>query len=72
MTQILAGSQTAGRWTGLQNFCGNIAGMVAPLLVRQTDGPADTHCWPEVLSWHSGLMAVADSGNSRSLIGECR
>jgi len=33
MTQILAGSQTAGRWTGLQNFCGNIAGMVAPLLV---------------------------------------
>lgn len=33
MTQILAGPQTAGRWTGLQNFCGNIAGMVAPLLV---------------------------------------
>jgi MFS family permease len=33
MTQILAGPQTAGRWTGLQNFCGNIAGMVAPALV---------------------------------------
>jgi MFS transporter, ACS family, D-galactonate transporter len=33
MTQILAGPQTAGRWAGLQNFCGNIAGMVAPLLV---------------------------------------
>jgi MFS transporter, ACS family, D-galactonate transporter len=33
MTQILAGPQTAGRWTGLQNFCGNIAGMVAPFLV---------------------------------------
>jgi ACS family D-galactonate transporter-like MFS transporter len=33
MTQILAGPQTAGRWTGLQNVCGNIAGMVAPALV---------------------------------------
>ncbi|MBV9885349.1 MAG: MFS transporter [Acidobacteria bacterium] len=33
MTQILAGPQTAGRWAGLQNFCGNIAGMVAPALV---------------------------------------
>jgi ACS family D-galactonate transporter-like MFS transporter len=33
MTQILAGTQTAGRWTGLENFCGNIAGIVGPLLV---------------------------------------
>jgi sugar phosphate permease len=33
MTQILAGPHTAGRWTGLQNFCGNIAGMIAPALV---------------------------------------
>jgi ACS family D-galactonate transporter-like MFS transporter len=33
MTQILAGAQTAGRWTGLENFCGNIAGIVGPLLV---------------------------------------
>ena len=32
MTQILAGPQTAGRWAGLENFCGNIAGIVAPIL----------------------------------------
>jgi MFS transporter, ACS family, D-galactonate transporter len=33
MTQILAGAQTAGRWAGLENFCGNIAGILGPLLV---------------------------------------
>jgi ACS family D-galactonate transporter-like MFS transporter len=30
MTQTLAGPQAAGRWTGLQNFVGNLAGVVAP------------------------------------------
>jgi ACS family D-galactonate transporter-like MFS transporter len=33
MTQILAGPQTAGKWAGLENFCGNIAGIVAPIVV---------------------------------------
>jgi ACS family D-galactonate transporter-like MFS transporter len=33
MTQILAGPQTAGKWAGLENFCGNLAGIVAPLVV---------------------------------------
>jgi MFS transporter, ACS family, D-galactonate transporter len=32
MTQILAGPQTAGRWAGLENFCGNLAGILAPIL----------------------------------------
>jgi ACS family D-galactonate transporter-like MFS transporter len=31
MTQVLSGPQTAGRWTGLENFCGNLAGIVAPI-----------------------------------------
>lgn len=30
ITQTLAGPQAAGRWTGLQNFVGNLAGIVAP------------------------------------------
>jgi MFS transporter, ACS family, D-galactonate transporter len=33
MTQILAGPQTAGRWAGLENFCGNLAGIIAPIVV---------------------------------------
>ena len=30
ITQTLAGPYAAGRWTGLQNFVGNLAGVVAP------------------------------------------
>jgi ACS family D-galactonate transporter-like MFS transporter len=32
ITQTLAGPYAAGRWTGLQNFAGNLAGIVAPAL----------------------------------------
>ncbi|MDE3196295.1 MAG: MFS transporter, partial [Acidobacteriota bacterium] len=32
ITQTLAGPWAAGRWTGLQNFCGNLSGVVAPIL----------------------------------------
>ena len=32
ITQTLAGPQAAGRWTGFQNFVGNLAGIVAPAL----------------------------------------
>jgi ACS family D-galactonate transporter-like MFS transporter len=30
ITQTLAGPKMAGRWTGLQNFLGNLAGIIAP------------------------------------------
>jgi len=30
ITQTLAGPRMAGRWTGLQNFVGNLAGVIAP------------------------------------------
>jgi sugar phosphate permease len=32
ITQTLAGPYAAGRWTGLQNFVGNLSGIVAPAL----------------------------------------
>src|SRR5262249_15502982 len=32
MTQILAGPSTSGRWTGLENFCGNLAGISGPII----------------------------------------
>lgn len=32
ITQTLAGPKAAGRWTGFQNFMGNLAGIVAPAL----------------------------------------
>lgn len=32
ITQRLAGPEAAGRWTGIQNFFGNLAGPIAPLV----------------------------------------
>jgi sugar phosphate permease len=32
ITQTIAGPMAAGKWTGLQNFVGNLAGVVAPWL----------------------------------------
>jgi MFS transporter, ACS family, D-galactonate transporter len=32
ITQTLAGPKMTGRWTGLQNFVGNLAGIIAPAL----------------------------------------
>lgn len=32
VTQTLAGTAAAGKWTGLQNMCGNIAGIVVPVV----------------------------------------
>jgi MFS transporter, ACS family, D-galactonate transporter len=33
VTQTLAGPTTSGKWTGLQNFTGNLAGWIAPTLI---------------------------------------
>ncbi len=30
--QIMAGASATGRWIGIQNFCGNLAGIIAPAL----------------------------------------
>src|SRR5207247_4782505 len=32
ITQTLAGPRMAGRWTGFQNFLGNLAGIIAPAI----------------------------------------
>jgi MFS family permease len=33
VTQTLAGPATSGKWTGLQNFMGNLAGWIGPVLI---------------------------------------
>ena len=32
ITQTIAGPRMAGRWTGFQNFLGNLAGIIAPTI----------------------------------------
>src|SRR5260370_13076394 len=62
ITQTLAGPAASGKWTGLQNGFGNLAGVVAPhltgLIVKQTHSfvlafaaaaAAATICGPAVL-----------------------
>ena len=46
ITQTLAGPQAAGRWTGLQNFVGNFAGIVAPALTGFVLGRTGNFFWP--------------------------
>jgi MFS family permease len=40
ITQTLAGPEAAGKWTGIQNFIGNLGGVISPiiagLIVEQT------------------------------------
>jgi MFS family permease len=41
ITQTLAGAEAAGKWTGFQNFIGNIGGVISPVIagwiVEQTE-----------------------------------
>ena len=46
ITQTLAGPYAAGRWTGLQNFVGNLAGIVAPALTGFVLDRTGHFYWP--------------------------
>lgn len=46
VTQTLAGPLAAGRWTGVQNFIGNMAGWVAPLLTGILVDRTGRYEWP--------------------------
>ena len=45
VTQTLAGPATAGKWTGLQNFMGNLAGWIAPALTGFIVGRTGHFFW---------------------------
>jgi ACS family D-galactonate transporter-like MFS transporter len=46
VTQTLAGPYACGRWTGVQNFVGNIAGWVAPALTGFLLDRTGSFFWP--------------------------
>jgi MFS family permease len=46
ITQTLAGPLAAGRWTGFQNFIGNFAGWVAPMLTGFLLDRTGRYQWP--------------------------
>jgi MFS family permease len=57
ITQTLAGPYAAGRWTGLQNFVGNLAGVVAPAVTGFVLDRTGHFYWPFAI-----LTIVALSG----------
>jgi MFS transporter, ACS family, D-galactonate transporter len=50
ITQTLAGPQAAGRWTGLQNFFGNLAGVIAPALTGFVVNQTGEFFWPFLIT----------------------
>lgn len=45
ITQTLAGPRAAGRWTGIENFVGNLGGAVAPALTGFVLGRTGHYFW---------------------------
>lgn len=59
ITQTLAGAQAAGRWTGLQNFVGNFAGIVAPALTGFVLDRTGNFFWPFAITAVMCLLGAA-------------
>ena len=59
ITQTLAGPQAAGRWTGLQNFVGNFAGIVAPALTGFVLDRTGNFFWPFAITAVMCLLGAA-------------
>jgi ACS family D-galactonate transporter-like MFS transporter len=67
MTQILAGPQTAGKWTGLENFCGNLAGITAPLVAGFVVDRTGSFFWAFAIT---GGVALLGAASYIFLVGE--
>ena len=75
LTQTLSGPEAAGRWTGLQNACGNVAGILSPAiagwLVQETGSFASAFVAASIaclLGSASFGLLVRESDSPRGLI----
>jgi|tagenome__1003787_1003787.scaffolds.fasta_scaffold20988991_7 MFS family permease len=59
MTQILAGPGTAGKWTGLENFCGNLAGISAPIVAGYVVDRTGSFFWAFAITSVIALIGAA-------------
>ena len=59
VTQTLAGPATSGKWTGLQNFTGNLAGWIAPTLIGLIVQRAGNYFWVFVITSAVTLLGAA-------------
>jgi MFS transporter, ACS family, D-galactonate transporter len=58
VTQTLAGPATSGKWTGLQNFTGNLAGWIAPALIGMIVQRAGSYFWVFVITGGVTLLGA--------------
>jgi MFS family permease len=59
VTQTLAGPATSGKWTGLQNFTGNLAGWIAPTLIGLIVQQTGSFFWVFVITSGVTLLGAA-------------
>jgi len=64
--QILAGPRATGRWTGLQNFIGNLAGISAPVITGFLVERTGTFLYAFLLA---GLMSILGAASWLFLLG---
>ncbi|MGP8246580.1 MAG: MFS transporter [Bryobacteraceae bacterium] len=65
LTQTLAGPEAAGRWTGLQNACGNLAGIVSPILTGWIVGKTGSFAFAFLAA---GLACLLGASSFRFLV----
>jgi ACS family glucarate transporter-like MFS transporter len=56
----LAGPAAAGRWTGFQNACGNLAGIVSPMVAGWIVDATGSFAWAFIaagLAWVAGASS---------------
>ena len=56
ITQTLAGSRAAGTWTGLQNFLGNLAGWIAPVVTGLVVDKTGQFFWAFIITATIALL----------------
>src|SRR5258707_440801 len=56
ITQTLAGPQAAGKWTGLQNFLGNLAGWIAPVVTGLVVDKTGRFFWAFIITAFIALL----------------
>lgn len=59
VTQTLAGPATSGKWTGLQNFTGNLAGWIAPTFIGLIVQHLGNYFWVFVITSGVSLLGAA-------------
>jgi ACS family D-galactonate transporter-like MFS transporter len=59
VTQTLAGPATSGKWTGLQNFTGNLAGWIAPALIGLMVQRTGNYFWVFVITSSVSVLGAA-------------